>query len=166
MAIIIAIPILSMLVILQSAIVSQVHLIHGSADLVLLALIAWAVQQRVTTAWHWCAIGGLLVSIASAMPPGTVLIGYLLATGVALALRQRVWEVPFLAMITATFVGTLITQAIAIFTLNFSGIPIPWNQAFNLITLPSALLNLALAIPMFALIGDLANWLYPEEIEI
>lgn len=166
MAIIIAIPILSMLVILQSAIVSQVPLIHGTADLVLLALIAWAVQQRVTTAWYWSAIGGLLVSIASAMPPGTVLIGYLLATGVALALRQRVWEVPFLAMLTATFVGTLITQAIAIFTLNFSGTPIPWNQALNLITLPSALLNLALAIPMFALIGDLANWLYPEEIEI
>jgi hypothetical protein len=28
------------------------------------------------------------------------------------------------------------------------------------------LLNLLLAIPVYALIGDLANWLYPEELEV
>jgi hypothetical protein len=51
MSILIAIPILIILVILQSAIVSLVPLLHGIADIVLLAILAWAVQDRVTSAW-------------------------------------------------------------------------------------------------------------------
>ena len=80
MGILIAIPILIILVILQSAIVSLVPLLHGIADIVLLAILAWAVQDRVTTAWYWCAIGGLLISIASALPIGVALAGYFLAS--------------------------------------------------------------------------------------
>jgi hypothetical protein len=166
MGILIAIPILIILVILQSALVSLVPLLHGTADIVLIAIIAWAIQDRVTTAWYWSAIGGLLISITSAMPVGVALVGYFLATGAALLVRRWVWQVPLLAMLIATIIGTLITQGIAIFILNFVGTPIPWVEAWNIITLPSMLLNLALAIPIYALITDLANWVYPEEIEI
>jgi len=166
MSILIAIPILILLVILQSAIVSLVPLLHGTADIVLLAVLAWAVQERVTTAWYWSAIGGLLISIASALPVGVALAGYFLATGTTILIRRWVWQVPFLAMLIATFFGTLITHALSIFTLNLTGTPIPWGEALNIITLPSLLLNLVLAIPIYALITDLANWVYPEEIEI
>ena len=166
MAVLVAIPILVILVILQSTVVRLVPLLHGTADIVLLAIIAWAVQDRVTTAWYWSAIGGLLISIASALPIGVALVGYFLATGVALAVRRWIWQVPLLAMLVATFLGTLITHGLAIFTLNLAGTPIPWREAINIIVLPSLLLNLALAIPMYALITDLANWVYPEEIEI
>jgi hypothetical protein len=69
-------------------------------------------------------------------------------------------------MLIATFLGTLITQGLAISALSFIGTPIPWVEALNIITLPSLLLNLALAVPMYALTTDLANWVYPEEIEI
>jgi len=166
MSILIAIPILIILVILQSAIVSLLPLLHGIADIVLLAILAWAVQDRVTSAWYWSAIGGLLISVSSALPVGVALVGYFLATSAALLVRRWVWQVPLLAMLIATFFGTIITQGLAIFTLNFIGTPIPWVEALNLITLPSLLLNLALAIPMYALFSDLAKWVYPEEIEI
>jgi len=166
MSILIAIPVLIILVILQSAIVSLVPLLHGTADIVLLAILAWAVQERATTAWYWSAIGGLLISIASALPLGVAIAGYFLATGVALIVRRWVWQVPLLALLIATFFGTLITQGLAISALSFIGTPIPWLEALNIITLPSLLLNLALAVPMYALTTDLANWVYPEEIEI
>jgi hypothetical protein len=166
MATLIALPVLGLLVILQSAVVSRVPLLFGTADLILLALVAWAVQERVTSAWQWSIIGGLLVSFASAMPVSAVLAGYLLATGVALLLRQRVWQIRLLATLAAAFFGTIITQAITVFYLRFNGADIPILEAFNIITLPSALLNLAVAVPMYALISDLANWLYPEEIEL
>jgi hypothetical protein len=71
-----------------------------------------------------------------------------------------------LATLAAAFFGTIITQAITVFYLRFNGADIPILEAFNIITLPSALLNLAAAIPMYALLTDLANWLYPEEIEL
>ena len=152
--------------ILQSAIVTQVPLLHGSADLILLALIAWGVQPRVTTSWHWTIIGAFLLSIVTALPLISVLFSYILVTGLTLLLRNRIWQWPLLVMLTVTFLGTLITHLLTIATLRITGTNIPLAASFNLITLPSALLNLLLAVPMYALIGDLASWVYPEEIEI
>ena len=166
MAIFLALPILGLMVILQSAIFSQVHLLNGSIDLVLLVVVAWSVQERVKTAWHWGIIAGLLVSLATSVPIWAIVPAYVIATGIAIYMRRIFWQRPLLAMIMATFFAILITHAITVFALGITGIPIPLIEAFYLITIPSILLNLLLSIPMYALIGDLANWLYPETIEI
>jgi uncharacterized membrane protein YwzB len=166
MATFIAIPILTGLMVLQSGIVSRIPLLLGTPDLLLLAIIAWALQKRVQTAWQWCIIGALLYTLVSALPPGAALLAYILATGLALIIRRQVWQVPLLAMLVAVLLGTAISHTVSMFSLRLVGDPIPFVEAFNLIVLPSALLNLILAIPAYALIGDLANWLYPEEIEL
>ncbi len=166
MAIILGSLILVGLAVLQSAVFSRIVLLHGTADLLLLAIIAWALHKRVETAWHWGAIAGLIISIISALPFGAALAGYLLATLIALLLRQRVWQTPILAMFIATFLGTVLTHAISLVSLRLVGSPLPIIEALNLVTLPSLLLNFLLAIPIFALITDLANWIYPEELEI
>jgi rod shape-determining protein MreD len=166
MATLIAIPILVGLAIFQSTVVSRITLLHGTADLVLLALVAWTLQERVKTHWQWCTIGGLLISILSAMPFGVFLVGYLMATVIALILRRRVWKVPILAMFTTVFLGTLLVHALSMAALWLVGNPQPFLEAIDIITLPSLILNLLLAIPMFILISDLAKWLYPEEIEV
>ena len=69
-------------------------------------------------------------------------------------------------MITATVLATLIAQSITVAVLLIGGTSIPVIEAFYLITLPSVLLNLLVAVPIYALMGDLADWLYPETIEI
>ncbi|MGD9093351.1 MAG: rod shape-determining protein MreD [Anaerolineales bacterium] len=166
MATLIAIPILGGLMILQTSIISRIPLLFGTADLPLLAIIAWALQKRVRTAWQWSLIGGLMFSLATALPLGVPILGYSLSTGLALILRRRVWQVPILAMFATTFLCTLITQGIALLALRLVGDPIPIGEAFNLIILPSVLINMLLAIPIYALISDLAKWLYPEELEV
>ncbi len=166
MPFLIAFPILSILVMLQSAIMSRVHLLYGTADLVLLALAAWALQERVQTAWHWAIIGGILIGLVSALPFGVMLGGYLAITALALFLRRRVWKVPVLAMFVTTFFGTLLTHAITIAMILLQGAPLPLLDSLNLVTLPSLLLNILLAVPMFVLISDLAGWLYPKEIDV
>jgi cell shape-determining protein MreD len=166
MSILLAIPVFGILLMIQSAIISRMPLLNGTSDLVMLALIAWTVHARVKTAWPWSLIAGLMFGIASALPPGTALIGYLFVTGIALLLRRWIWQVPLLAMIAATLFGTLITHGLDVLSLQFTGISVPLITAFNTTTLPSAILNLVLAIPVYAIITDLANWVYPEEIEI
>lgn len=161
-----AIPILGSLLILQTAVFSQLPLLRGTTDLVMVAIIAWSLQKSVKTAWQWGIIGGLLVSLSTALPFGLPIISYLLVIGMALLLRQRVWQVPILAMFVATFLGTLITQSLAILVLRFTGTPLAWLESVNMITLPSMLLNLVVAIPAYALLGDLARWLYPEELVV
>jgi hypothetical protein len=89
-----------------------------------------------------------------------------MATVIALVLRRRVWKVPILAMFTTVFLGTLLVHALSMAALWLVGNPQPFLEAIDIITLPSLILNLLLAIPMFILISDLAKWLYPEEIEV
>ena len=166
MAVLIAIPILGVLAILQSSLVSRLPLLQGTPDLLMLAIIAWALQKRVQTAWQWSIIGGLVVSFYSAVPIGVYMIGYGLTTGLALVLRRRVWQVPILAMFLVTFLGTLIIQSITLLALRLIGSTITVLDALNLIMLPSILLNLLFAIPVYAIFNELAGWLYPEEIEV
>jgi rod shape-determining protein MreD len=166
MAILLAFPILSVLLIFQTAIISQITLLQGKADIILLTIIAWALQKRVKTAWHWCIIGGLMVSFVSGMPLGAWIIGYFLAVGLALVFRQRIWQVPVLAMFVATFFGTVFTHLVSLAALRVMGTSLPFFKALNLVTLPSILLNFLLVIPIYALFSDLAKWIYPEKLEM
>lgn len=166
MATLLAFPILGVLVVLQTSLVSRVPLLQGTPDLLLLAISAWALQKKVHTAWQWTVVGGIMITLASALPAGVSILGYSLATAFALALRRRVWQAPVLAMFLVVFSGTLVYHAIAILALRLVGNPIPVLDSINLITLPSLLLNLLLAVPAFMLMSDLADWLHPSEIEV
>ncbi len=166
MATLIAIPILTSLMMLQSSIVSRIPLLRGTPDLLLLAIIAWALQKRVQSAWQWCIIASILFTLVSALPLGAALLGYVLATGIALILRRQVWQIPILALFVAVLLGSFASQAVSLAALRLVGDPLPIIQSFNLVLLPSALLNLLIAIPLYALLGDLASWLYPEELVV
>lgn len=166
MVTLLAIPLFGILAIFQSAVVSRLPLLYGTADLLLIVVIAWALQERVRTAWQWALIAGVIIGYASALSFAIPIIGYLLVTGLALLLRQRIWQVPILAMLGVTFVGTLFINALTALYLSITGTPLPLLETLNLIILPSVILNLLLAIPIYALVKDLSEWLYPEEIEI
>ncbi len=103
----IAVPFLGLLMILQSAIFSRIPLLEGQADLVLLALVGWALQSHVKGVWFWVLIGGGMAALTSAMPFGVFMAGYSLTAGLSLVLKRRVWKTPFLAMIASVFLGTL-----------------------------------------------------------
>ncbi len=160
-----AFPVLVLLVMLQTVVASNLILLHGSADLVMLVLIAWALHGRVRTAWIWAFVGGLLVSFVSAMPLFTPLIGYLLVIGIARLLQQRMWQSPILAMFVTTVVGTLLYQVLSMVVLIFSGTPLPLRESLSLVILPSTLLNLLLSLPVYVLVSDMVSWVYPAEVE-
>jgi hypothetical protein len=166
MPVLISLPILGFLVMFQSAVVSRIHLLQGTADLILLALAAWALQERVNSAWQWSIIAILLLTLVTALPLPALGLAYLAATGLALIVRRRIWQVPVLAMLITTFGGTIIIQVVSVLAIWIEGTSLPVIQSINLVLLPSLLLNLLLAIPMYMLIGDLANWLHPKEIEV
>lgn len=165
-AILTAFPLFAFLTILQTTIISRLPLLHGSADLVLLVIIAWALQERVRTAWHWALIGSAYIGLASALALYIPLIGYLVTTALALLLRRRIWQAPLLAMFAITLLGTLISHFTTALSLSIAGTPLPWVETLEMITLPSLFLNILLAAPVYALVRDLAEWLHPEEIHI
>jgi rod shape-determining protein MreD len=160
-----AFPVLILLVMIQMVVVSRLPLLSGTADLVLLVLVAWSLHERVSTAWLWTAVAGLLMSFVSALPLFTPLVGYLLITAIARLLQRRVWQNPILAMFVATAVGSLFYHFMSWFLLSFSGTPLPLADSISRVILPAVLLNLLLSIPVYALVTDMANWIHPYELE-
>jgi cell shape-determining protein MreD len=165
MATLIAFPIFTILVMFQSAVITKVHLLYGMADVVLLTVIAWSVNARVQTAWQWGLIGGILAGLTTAVPFGVVLAGYMGTTAIASLLRRRAWQLPIVAMFITTFFGTALIHGLSLLAIWLGSTSLPLLQSLNLITLPSLLLNLLLALPVYILVNDLADWVYPKKIE-
>jgi len=166
MSFLISIPILAGLAILQSVVLSNIPLLLGTVDIILVVLLAWALQDRVQRAWHWSLIGGGLMTLLSGLPIGVYILGYVGTTLMARYIKHRVWKFPFLGMLTATFFGTLVLLSISWFARWLTGVYIPIGNALILIALPSVLLNLLITVPVFYVMKDLANRLYPKEIEV
>ncbi len=158
-----SIPILGLALMIQTSIVSRLNLLSGSADLVLLILAAWGLQEQVKRAWVWGLVGGLMVGFVSGVPWYVYLASYLTVVGIARLLTGRVWQAPLLAMFAVTLIGTLVLQMSTFIVLTLSQVPLPLGDTFAKIVLPSVLLNLILAIPIHALVRDLASRIYPTE---
>jgi cell shape-determining protein MreD len=151
--------------ILQTTIFSQARLVSGAADLLLLFLIAWSLQEQMKNTWLWTVVAGLLVSLVSAMPFYAPLIGYLGVIAISKLLQRRVWRTPLLAMLIVVILGTFIQLTIYVIVLQITGAPIAWAQSLDSVILPSALLNLIFSLPMYAIVNDLAGRISPLEVE-
>ena len=157
----VAIPILFLTLILQSAVISRVYLLSGVADLPLVMLAAWALQENVDSSWHWAAALGILVGFVSAIPWYVPMISYVIVVSLAQMLQRRVWQAPLLAMFSVTFLGTVILNILTYLVLRIEGVMMPVEEVFGLLVLPGVLLNMLLAIPVYAIMRDLSRWVYP-----
>ncbi|MGZ9222605.1 MAG: hypothetical protein ACXW4Q_10890 [Anaerolineales bacterium] len=157
----VAIPVILLTVILQSSVISRVYLLSGVADLPLVMLAAWALQDGVDSAWHWAIATGLLVGFISGISWVVPVIGYIAVVVMAYIFQRRVWQAPLLAMFTITFLGTISVSLLSIAVLRFSEVELPISDVLGLVMLPGVLLNMLLAIPAYAVMRDLARWVYP-----
>jgi rod shape-determining protein MreD len=159
----IAFPLLGFAVILQSAVISRMTLLAGHADLILLMLAAWALQVREWFGWQWAFVASILIGFVSHLSWPVTVLSYFSLVLIAQALRRRVWEAPLLAMFSVTFIGTLILHLLTYLVLRIEGISISLSDAIEAVTLPTLLLNLLFAIPVYAMMRDLAQWVDPPE---
>jgi rod shape-determining protein MreD len=158
----IAFPVIVLAVILQSAVISRMPLLSGFGDLPMVMLITWTLQQEVDSAWHWAIATGIMVGIVSALPWPVYVVGYALVVAVAKFLQRRIWQAPLLVLFSVTFLGTLILYGLSLAVLRFIGASVSFQDTFGLLILPGTLLNLLLAIPLYAVMRDLARWVYPS----
>jgi cell shape-determining protein MreD len=147
--------------ILQMTVFSRLMLLHGAADIVLLTLIAWSLQENGPSMWPWTLLAGAIISFASALPFMVPLPGYLLATGVTRLTQRRIWQSPLLAMLLVTLVCTILFHLLSMAALFADGTSIHFQEAWTQVTMPSLLLNLLLAIPVYAAIHSIHEQMHP-----
>jgi hypothetical protein len=157
----IAVPVIVLAVMLQSTVIGSIKLLSGFADLPLVMLAAWALQEEVDTAWQWAVATGVLVGFLSGIHWLVPVVSYLVVVALAQVFQRRVWQAPLLAMFSVTFLGAIVLYSISLSVLRLSGVPLSITDVIGLLALPGILLNLLLAIPVYAVMRDLARWVYP-----
>ncbi|HDD61809.1 MAG TPA: rod shape-determining protein MreD [Chloroflexi bacterium] len=163
MSVILSIPTLGLIAILQSAVVSRLPLNRGTADLMLVVLVAIALQKTVSTSWQWSIVGGLFVDYLSGLPFGIFTVSYLLATGLALIIRERIWRFSFLMQLLVVFFGTMFSHALSFLVLLLQGSEISFGTVLQVVTLPSIILNFMISLPIFILTQDILEQVNPQE---
>jgi hypothetical protein len=165
MATLAAILVLGAAMIIQISFIRQITLLHGTADLVLIALLTWMLHENTEHHWQWSVVAGLLVGFASHLPVWLTILSYFLVMFILRVLLLRIWQAPLLVLFLMTIVGSLVIMWLDYLYLVIFGAQLPFWDTFNLVILPSMVLNLILALPIYALMGELARSLYPPVIE-
>ncbi len=166
MAYAIGIPVVMLLAILQSAVVSQFRLGDGQADLVLVAVVAWGLTGRSKEAMIFGLIGGILLDLLSALPIGTTsLILVLIAYLVSLT-EGRLWGAHLLTPLGVVFAASLIFSGYQLLASILAGAVVDLPTVASRVILPEAFLNVLLAIPAAQLAHALQRALFPPEVEI
>lgn len=160
----IPIPVLLLLSVLQMTAISRINLLSGMADLVLLAVASQGVQGKGSSVYIWALLGGLFISLSTAMPFLSPAVPYLFTALIASLLHKRFWQSPILALIITMIAGTLFQHIFYILLLQFTGIEMGFAESIGNVTIPSLLLNFFFLLPVYVFIKDLGKWTTPEEL--
>jgi cell shape-determining protein MreD len=156
---------LTITAILQNSVVSQLRMLEGAADLVLLVLLAWILVTEGRQAWIYAAMAGFLIGISSALPIWVPVLGYSIFIQIVRFIQRQVWQVPIWLLVISTFLGTLVVTGVEVIYLWITGTPLDLIQVLNIVILPSLVLNMLLALPLYALVGEIAKMIYPKEVD-
>lgn len=165
MAIAVGIPILGALAILQSSLLSQVRVLEGAPDLILIAVVGWALTGRATESMVLGFIGGIFLDLLSGVPFGVTALALVIVAYVVSASENRFWGTHPLLQMAAALLSSVIFHAIIILALILSGRSMDFNIIVSRVLLPTVFLNLVLVLPAVQFAEFLRGNLYPPEVE-
>lgn len=160
------VPLMALMAILQSTVFSQVRLMGGQADVVLLAVVAWALGGRWREAMILGVVGGACLDLLSAVPLGISSLALVaIAYGVAVT-EGRLWGAHFLTPLGVVLAASLVFSGLSFAGSLMAGAAFDAASAAARVMLPSLFLNLVLAIPATQLATVVQRQIFPPEVEI
>ncbi len=165
MAYFIGIPLLALLAILQSTMFPDFGFYDGRPDLVLLAVVGWALAGEGEQAIIWGFIGGIFLDLLSALPMGASSIALIVVAYLVSLYARRIWEVNLIMPLGVTLIASLAFHSIMLLALLLLGRQVQLEYAYIRVILPSTFINLLLALPVSQALAGLQRRLYPPEVE-
>lgn len=164
MTYVIGIPVVALLAILQTSLVSHLRLLEGRPDLVLLAVVAWALTGRGREAMILGFAGGIFLDAFSAVPLGVSSTALVAVAVISSYSEGQFWGINPIMQLAAVLVGSVVYYAAIIFALVAIGQPVDLQQALAQVVLPGLFVNLILALPAVQIAESLHSVLHPPRI--
>jgi rod shape-determining protein MreD len=146
-------PILVLLALLQVTLMPYLAVAHVRPDLVLTAVVCWALFRGPTEGAVWGFVGGLALDLLSGAPFGVytmvlTVVGAVAGVSSAMISRDHVLLLP------AVILGcTVLQQGTLVWLLKLANQPLSWDQVLTTVVLPAALLNLLVSALFYPLAG-------------
>lgn len=166
MANLIALLTLCVAMVLQNTIVTQIQLLYGAADLMMLVLVSWVLLSNKESNLWLGIIAGLLVGVSSALPIWLPVLGYTSLVWIVTFAQRQIWQVPIWLLLISTFIGSLLIYGMEVIYLLVVGVPMDMLEVLNIVLLPSLVLNMILVLPVYGLVGEIVKAVYPKEVEL
>lgn len=162
----IGVPVLVLLGVLQASLLSQLRVLEGAPDLILLAVVGWAITGRARQSMTLGLLGGLVLDLLSGLPLGVTSLPLILSAYLVSLGEGRFWEAHFFMPLGAVLAASIVYHGAALAAAFVFGRSPDLAFALSRIVLPSALMNVLLALPVAQLAGALEQQLYPPEVGI
>ncbi|MBI4299562.1 MAG: rod shape-determining protein MreD [Chloroflexi bacterium] len=133
--------ILLVAVLLQGSVIPVIPMFNVEPGLVLLAIVGWSFLRGAGETLAAAAIGGLLLGLSSSAPFGTDLLALVPVAFLLILAESSAVEKDLFFSLTATFVCTLIYQAVVLLILQSLGQPTAWLPSLLKVAVPSAVVN-------------------------
>jgi hypothetical protein len=164
--ILITIPVMIFTGIFQATLFSRIHILNGTADIILLMIIAWSLHPHTKYSWLWLLSGSLIMTYLSAIPMYGYFITYTIIWILIQFLKSRFWQMPIILMVFVTIIGSIVSAAVSYFVLFINDIQPELQTTLTQIMIPSLTLNLLFCIPVYGILNDWANSLYYKEAQL
>ncbi len=148
-----SIPVLTLAVILQSTLVPEARISGGMPDLVFLTVLAWGLLAGFQVGIVWAIVGGVLQDLVSSAPLGTTSLALVVVVAAASLILGQVNPRNLLYASLAALVGTPALHLLMLLVLLATGQNYPLIDTLLHITLPSAIYNLIVMIPVYRIMG-------------
>ena len=165
MTIYLVVPLLAVVTLLQSTLVSHFRIWGVFADLPLLIVVSWGVLRGPREGLIWGFVAGLMLDIFSGAPFGAATFG-LMAVGLLSGLgKSTVFQSRIVLPMLAVLLATVIYDIIFLIVVWISGYPVAWLDSLFRLVLPSAVLNTVLTPVIIVIMAWLNARFGREEME-
>lgn len=160
----IALPLMALLAILQSAVLPRMPVFGLVPQLLFLLALAWGLLRGLEQGLIWAFIAGIFVDLLSITPLGLSSLAYMLAIGPAILLLRvlpphRILMASLLAML-----ATVIYLLVYFVALRFFGFSMSLDTLLEM--LPVALLHGILIVPIYVLMQAAIKMVQPRRVEL
>jgi rod shape-determining protein MreD len=143
-----AVPLLALSALVQSAVLRQIPFLSGGLDLPLLIVVCWSLLAP-DQSLGWAVLAGAFADLFTGGVFGATPIAFLLAAYTIGQLHGRLQTDSPPVVMAITLFGTVLAHLALILLLILTGRTIDVGYALAYITLPTAFLNTLAAIPVY-----------------
>ena len=163
---VVGVPLLVLAAVLQSTVLSHVRVFAGTLDLVLLLTLSWTISGDWLGGIAWGFIGGLCLDLLSGGPLGAAALGLVLMAYFASLTEGRFWRSHVLLPLATIALGTFGFHTLYLIGLSLNGRSASWNYELARVTLPAAVLNTLVMLPVYHALRWVHGLIFPTPVTI